>query len=115
MMTRKKLVAILAVSIAAVLLVIASTAYGIASDARAGRVFAIRNCAGCHAIGATGASPTRKAPTFRAVARKYNPSDLEEALAEGIVTGHNAMPEFVLTPQQIDDLLAHLKQLRRGG
>jgi cytochrome c len=47
------------------------------------------------------------------LARKYKLEDLEEALAEGIVTGHNVMPEFSLTPQQIDDLLAHIRQLRR--
>jgi hypothetical protein len=36
---------------------------------------------------------------------------LGEALAEGINTGHPAMPEFVLDPDQIHDLLSHLKTL----
>jgi hypothetical protein len=34
-----------------------------------------------------------------------------EALAEGINTGHAAMPEFVLDPDQIHDLLSYLKTL----
>jgi hypothetical protein len=36
---------------------------------------------------------------------------LEEAFAEGIVTGHPSMPEFVLDPGQVADLIAHLKTL----
>jgi mono/diheme cytochrome c family protein len=36
---------------------------------------------------------------------------LGEALAEGINTGHAAMPEFVLDPDQIHDLLSYLKTL----
>jgi cytochrome c len=114
-MSRRNLGILLAISLAAVILVVASTARGVAGDARAGQAFATGNCAGCHAIGLTGASPNPKAPTFRVVARKYRLADLEEGLAEGIVTGHNAMPEFILTPQQIDDLLAHLRRLKRGG
>jgi len=36
---------------------------------------------------------------------------LEEALAEGIFTGHPAMPEFVLEPEHIGDFIAFLKSL----
>jgi mono/diheme cytochrome c family protein len=84
-----------------------------ARDPRRGESFAQRSCGGCHAVGRTGASPNPKAPTFRAVSRRYDPSDLEEALAEGIVTGHPGMPEFTLDTRQIDDLVAHLRRLRR--
>ena len=83
-----------------------------AADPRAGRAFAVENCSRCHAIGTSGASPNRQAPPFRIVARRYKLEDLEEAFAEGIVTGHPGMPEFELTPRQIDDLLAHLRQVR---
>ena len=84
----------------------------LAADARAGRAFAMENCSRCHAIDRTGASPLAKAPPFRQIARRYKLADLEEALAEGIVTGHSGMPEFELTPRQITDLLAHLKRVR---
>lgn len=83
-----------------------------AADARAGRAFAQENCSRCHAIDRTGASPLRKAPPFPQIARRYKLADLEEALAEGIVTGHSGMPEFELTPRQIADLLAHLRRVR---
>ena len=53
-----------------------------------------------------------KAPPFRNVVRKYDPSQLQEALAEGIVTGHNDMPEFVFEPDQISAIIAYLKTLK---
>jgi hypothetical protein len=36
---------------------------------------------------------------------------LEEALAEGIVTGHPSMPQFQFEPDQINDLIGFLKSL----
>jgi hypothetical protein len=36
---------------------------------------------------------------------------LEEALGEGIVTGHPEMPEFKLDSGQIGDLISYLKWL----
>ncbi|MGL4239603.1 MAG: c-type cytochrome, partial [Beijerinckiaceae bacterium] len=78
----------------------AATTRPAAADAARGRAFARENCGRCHDVG-RGASPLPKAPNFAALARKYRPADLEEALAEGIVTGHSAMPEFTLSPRQI--------------
>jgi cytochrome c len=101
-------------AVGAATLVLATAAAGRAADARAGEIFAARNCRGCHAIGAAGASPNAAAPPFRTIARRYRLADLEESLAEGIVTGHGAMPEFTLTPRQIDDLLAHMRRLRNA-
>jgi mono/diheme cytochrome c family protein len=79
-----------------------------------GRAFAERNCATCHAVGRTGMSPYAPAPPFRTLHEKYDVEALAEALAEGIVVGHGGarqMPQFVLSPAQIDDLLAYLKWL----
>ena len=44
---------------------------------------------------------------------RYPVENLEEALAEGIVTGHPTMPEFRLDPDQIENLIAYLKTLER--
>jgi mono/diheme cytochrome c family protein len=71
------------------------------------------NCARCHAIDATSTSPLAKAPPFRDVVKKYDPAALEEALAEGIVTGHNEMPEFVFDPDQITAIIAYLDTLKQ--
>jgi mono/diheme cytochrome c family protein len=36
-------------------------------------------------------------------------------LAEGIVTGHSAMPEFTFQPNEIDALLTYIASLGRGA
>lgn len=51
---------------------------------------------------------------MREVARKYNPDNLGEALAEGIVTGHPEMPEFVFEPDEIAAIIDYLRGLRAG-
>lgn len=81
-------------------------------SAVAGRAFAQKNCSACHAVEATGASPYAPAPPLRTLHEKYDVEGLAEAFAEGILVGHKGpqqMPEFVLTPEEIDDLLAYLK------
>ena len=70
------------------------------------------NCARCHAIDVASLSPEPKAPPFRDVVKKYNPDDLEEALAEGIVTGHNNMPVFSFTPEEVTAIIAYLDTLK---
>jgi cytochrome c len=113
-MRQRALWSVVAILAMMIVIFVATAARGVAADMRAGRAFAERNCAACHAIGSSGASPNARAPAFRVLARRYKLEDLEEGLAEGIVTGHNAMPEFTLTPRQIDDLLAYLRRLRRA-
>ncbi len=71
-----------------------------------------KNCARCHAIDATGESPLAQAPPFRDVVTRYDPSQLAEALAEGIVTGHNEMPEFEFEPDEISAIIAYLTSLK---
>lgn len=80
-----------------------------------GAAIAKANCSRCHAIGAHGASPNPKAPPFRVLARKYPLSDLEEALAEGIMVGHQGeeMPAFAFSPTEIRALLAYLNSVQQ--
>ena len=40
---------------------------------------------------------------------------LAEALAEGLVTGHPAMPEFTFEPDDIDALLTYMASLKGAG
>lgn len=84
-----------------------------AASAKRGALLAKAQCGACHATGRSGASPNLKAPTFRRIARQWPLDQLQEALGEGIVTGHPGMPEFAFEPRQIDDLLAHLARLKR--
>src|SRR5512135_233983 len=84
-----------------------------AQDARIerGHTFAQTYCASCHAIGRTGESPLRTAPTFRDLHLRYPVQDLAESLAEGIVTAHPSMPAARLDVTQIGDLIAYLESL----
>ena len=68
-------------------------------------------CARCHAVGAAGESPRSDAPRFRELKERYPVEYLEEALGEGIMTGHPDMPRFVLEPEEIVDVIAYLKTL----
>ncbi|MFE1597746.1 c-type cytochrome [Methylobacterium sp. ID0610] len=80
---------------------------------RRGRIFVQAHCAGCHAIGRVGESPLAEAPRFRDLHTRYPVSELAEALAEGITTGHPTMPEFRLDPDQIEDVIRYLASLER--
>ena len=77
-----------------------------------GQRIAAVTCASCHAIGREGASPLPEATPFREVVHRYPLDRLEEAFAEGLVTGHPAMPPFVFRASEIDDLIAYLETVR---
>lgn len=77
-----------------------------------GKAYARVNCARCHAIDRRSESPLKIAPPFRTLHQRYPIDALEEALAEGIYTGHADMPAFELDPDQIHDLLSYLKTLQ---
>jgi len=84
------------------------------SAALRGEALVAKLCAACHALGASDVSPNARATPMREIARKYNPEDLEESFAEGVMVGHEApeMPAFEFDPPQIDELVAYLKALR---
>lgn len=96
---------------ALVALLLVGPAMAASSPEQRGKVFARTHCGRCHAIGRTGQSPFEPAPPFRTLHLRYPIETLGEALAEGIATGHPAMPEFELSPNQIHDLLSFLKSL----
>jgi cytochrome c len=79
-----------------------------------GRALVAENCAACHSIETTGDSPHPDAPPFRTLSRNYPVSALEEALAEGIVTGHPDMPEFSAEPRQVADIIAFLESIQEN-
>ncbi len=80
-----------------------------------GHAIAKENCSRCHAIGKTGASTNPKSPPFRTLSQKYPLTDLEEALSEGIMVGHQGpeMPQFQFDPAQIEALVAYLASVQR--
>lgn len=98
-------------SILGLLIAIGSGAPCRASNAEQGKRLALTYCAKCHAIDRVSPSPLKIAPPFRTLHERYPVGMLEEALAEGIVTGHPTMPEFRFDSDQIGDFIAFLKTL----
>jgi cytochrome c len=76
-----------------------------------GSTFVIANCGGCPATDKVSASRLPIAPPFRDLHLRYPIENLREALVEGIVTGHPAMPEFRLDIGQASDVIALLQTL----
>jgi len=79
---------------------------------RHGHALLESHCSKCHAIERSGESPHREAPPFRAIGQRYPVEALQEALAEGLSTGHPDMPEFVFDVQEINAILAYLQSIQ---
>ena len=100
-----------AVLLTAVVVSSAASAEAVDPAAARGLSFLRANCSRCHALDKVSPSPLAIAPPFRNLHRRYPVESLEEAMAEGIMTGHPTMPEFRLDPGQIADVIAN----SRGG
>lgn len=82
-----------------------------AGDAREGRRVAETWCANCHRISPTGPGPANDAaPAFAAVAAM--PSTTEMALRAFLQSSHRNMPNFQLSTDQTDNLIAYILSLR---
>jgi cytochrome c len=84
-----------------------------AQDLKRGEALLARNCASCHAVGRTGDSPQKLAPTFRSLGQRYPIESLEEALGEGIMSGHPDMPEFSFDAADVGAIIAYLKSIQQ--
>ena len=80
-----------------------------------GHAIAARHCAQCHAIGPAGRSRHPDAIAFRRLSELYPLEGLEEALVEGLMTGHSDMPEFKLEPEGANALLAYLQSIQASA
>ena len=84
---------------------------GAQPDIEAGKQIAEQQCMRCHAIGRHDDSALPAAAPLRTLASKWPLDVLDEAFAEGIVTGHADMPEFRFQPGQINDLLGYIQSI----
>ena len=103
---------ILLVAVVAAVIGHAAAAQDRAATEKRGEALLAKNCARCHAIGRTGASPHPQAPPFRTLSRNYPIEGLAEALAEGIFVGHPDMPEFVFEADEVGAILAYLASIQ---
>jgi cytochrome c len=87
----------------------------VAGDAAAikrGELLLAKDCSRCHAIARTGQSQHAQAPPFRILGKRYPIESLEEALGEGIISGHPDMPEFKFAPADVGAIVAYLKSIQ---
>jgi mono/diheme cytochrome c family protein len=78
-----------------------------------GRALVERHCSRCHSIDITGSSTHPEAPPFRTLGMRYPIVSLAEALAEGLVTGHPDMPEFMFEVHDVGAILAYLQSIQQ--
>jgi cytochrome c len=77
-----------------------------------GEALLARLCSDCHAVGRAGTSPHAEAPPFRTLGQRYKIEALEEALAEGLVSGHPDMPEYSFTAEDVGAVIAYLNAIQ---
>ena len=82
-------------------------------DARRGAAYAQKSCSSCHNVSASdAASPNRQAPGFKKIAN--TPGMTVTALTVWSRTSHPTMPNFVIDPRDMDDLIAYILSLKDG-
>lgn len=77
-----------------------------------GEALLAKHCGRCHAVGRTGASAQPDAFPFRLLGRRYPVESLEEALAEGTISGHPDMPEFAFEPDDVGAIIDYLQSIQ---
>ena len=80
-------------------------------DPSVGRHLAETVCSTCHQISTTSPSPNPAAPSFVDISRM--PSMSELAIKVFLRTSHPTMPNFILTPEEIDSVTAYILSLAR--
>jgi tetratricopeptide (TPR) repeat protein len=76
-----------------------------------GKALAQKNCAWCHAIGKTGASANPRAPAWRDIHKRHPILALRDPLSRGIARPHDEMPQFQLSDDEVDTIIAYINSL----
>ena len=100
-------------AVLAALVLAAALQPAVAADAKRGEELLTKNCAPCHAVGRTGDSARKDAPAFRTIGQRYPVESLEEALGEGIMSGHPDMPEFKFDADEAGAIIAYLRSIQQ--
>lgn len=77
-----------------------------------GQELVTEKCGRCHGIGRGDTSRNLQAPPFRTLSKRYPVEALEEALGEGIISGHPDMPEFEFDSDDVGAIIAYLKSVQ---
>lgn len=76
-----------------------------------GALIANGRCGRCHATGAKDESPQRGVIPFRRLHERYPVDMLADAVRTGVIAGHDEMPMFEMTPDEVRALLMHIDAL----
>lgn len=90
----------------------ANRAHAQQSPEARGEALLSQHCGMCHAVGRVGTSPHNTAPAFRNLGQRYPIESLEEALGEGLLTGHPDMPEFAFGPRDVGAIVRYLQSIQ---
>jgi mono/diheme cytochrome c family protein len=82
-------------------------------ELKQGETLLTRDCSRCHAVGPAGNSPRADAPAFRTLSSRYPIESLEEALGEGIMSGHPDMPEIKYDADEVGVIIDYLKSIQQ--
>ena len=96
-------------AVMAALLVLAATGEANAAASR-GRILSQQWCAQCHGVGPNQSSANADAPSFSAIA--VEPSATEYSLRTFLRVPHPTMPNFVLKPDDIEDIVEYIVSLK---
>lgn len=102
----KQLRRTMAVVLALALLVLPAAA----QEPSVGRSLAVRWCMACHVVEPNQSTATDNAPSFRAIAAR--PGTTAGSLHRYLSIGHTLMPDFLLSSQERDALVAYILSLR---
>jgi len=80
------------------------------ADAAQGRALAEQWCSQCHGVRPSQASANSEAPVFSAIAAER--SATEFSLRTFLRVPHKTMPNFILKPEDIDDLVSYILSLK---
>jgi mono/diheme cytochrome c family protein len=87
-----------------------SPAQVVAGNPASGRLLAESQCSGCHAVDGA-ARPAMQAPGFAAIAGM--PSTTSLSLRVFLVSPHPSMPNYRLSNEEVDDVVAWIISLKR--
>ncbi len=76
-----------------------------------GQKLAEANCSGCHAIGLSGSSPNHTALEFRNFYRQHPLLTLRASITQGVLATHTKMPQFNLSSEKVDQVVAYMNSL----
>lgn len=77
-----------------------------------GHALAKNACGRCHAIEGPGPSPLKDVPVFSLLLQDFPGRNIEEVLAQGLMTPHRPMPMFLSNNQDMDNLAAYLASIQ---